>query len=100
MATQPCLLGFTDYTVDAIARTAIYPKYAYRQRGEGSLINAGSVTVNLYSDATSTDAYPLIAGEAMPFNSGEPRGRTFAPDTPICYAKAASGTGTLRVVER
>jgi hypothetical protein len=101
MSTQPAFLGFTSWTVDAIAWTPIYLRYAYREHGEALIENAGDVTVNLRTvDTDSTKERPLLSGENLPFKTGEIRGTEFAPVAPIAYAKAASGTSTLRVIER
>jgi hypothetical protein len=100
MSSQPTLLGFTTYTVDAIVWTEIRLFYAWRQAGEVLLTNTGDVTVNLRVDPTdSAHEMPLLSGESITANTAGQRGQG-APPAPICYARAASATSTIRVTER
>lgn len=99
--TQHSLLGFTEYTVDALGWTAIHMAFVRRDQSEGTIENTGSVTVLLRTlDTNAAHERNLESGSSLTFKGGEPRGQAFAPDAPICYAKAASGTCTLMVTER
>lgn len=99
--TQRSLLGFTEYTVDAIGWTAIRMAFVRRDLSEGTIENTGAVTVQLRTlDTDAAHERSLESGNSLVFKGGEPRGQLFAPDAPICYAKAASGTCTLMVTER
>ena len=100
MSSQPTLLGFTNYAVDAIAWTEIRLFYAWRQAGEVLVTNTGAVTVNLRVDPTdSAHEMSLLSGESITANTAGQRGQG-APPAPICYAKAASATSTIQVIER
>lgn len=101
MATQASLLGFSTTPVDAITWTPVYLRYVRRTGGEASLENAGSVTVNLRTVSTdSTTERALLSGESMAFKTDGPRATGWAPEVPIAWAKAASATSTLVVIER
>jgi len=107
MATQASLLGFSSYTVDAITWTPIYCRYAYRKDSVATMENAGAVTVNLRTVSTdSTTEYALLSGASVPMATDGPRATGFSQaglgnvQVPICWAKAASSTSTLVVIER
>src|SRR5262245_47771329 len=101
MSTQISMLGFSSYTVDAISWTPIYLRYARRDAGEARLENESAVTVNLRTDsADSTKERALLSGDPIEVKIGGPRATGFAPEIPVCFAKAASGTAVLRLIER
>jgi hypothetical protein len=87
--------------VDAISWTPIFTRFAYRVGSDALIENDGVVNVALRTvDTDASTERVLISGDSLPFKTDGPRAQGFAPVIRICFAKAAGGTGTLKVVEK
>lgn len=101
LSTQPSLLGYKTYNVDAISFTEIKLAWGWRDGAVVVLENTGAVNVALRTIPTDSSTEKiLLSSDRENAMEGYRAVMTVPQTNTVCWAKAVSGTSTLILTEK